>query len=181
MRTILTADTYRRFFQQKNFFTVEKLWLFGLFAGDKGDNTDMWMIKITIKANQIDMDVLLISKVDNIQKPYLSLKSGFFHYFIGLWILPSRTNMVPKINRGLYALENCSRKTKEQWEHTSDTALITAKVINFYLMPTLYVYEPGKKSEINIVDFCQNHFVFVQFYLAQTCQLFCGCRLQNKT
>ena len=84
MRTILTADTYRRFFQQKNFFTVEKLWLFGLFAGDKGDNTDMWMIKITIKANQIDMDVLLISKVDNIQKPCLSLKSGFFHYFIGL-------------------------------------------------------------------------------------------------
>ena len=51
---------------------------FGLFSGDKGDNTDMWMIKITIKANQIDMDVLLISKVDNIQKPCLSLKSGFF-------------------------------------------------------------------------------------------------------
>ena len=43
---------------------MEKLWLFGLFSGDKGDNTDMWMIKITIKANQIDMDVLLISKVD---------------------------------------------------------------------------------------------------------------------
>ena len=56
---------------------MEKLWLFGLFSGDKGDNTDMWMIKITIKANQIDMDVLLISKVDNIQKPCLSLKSGF--------------------------------------------------------------------------------------------------------
>ena len=63
---------------------MEKLWLFGLFSGDKGDNTDMWMIKITIKANQIDMDVLLISKVDNIQKTCLSLKSGFFHYFIGL-------------------------------------------------------------------------------------------------
>ena len=48
-------------------------------------NTDMRMIKITIKANQIDMDVLLISKVDdNIQNPCLSLKSGFFHYFIGL-------------------------------------------------------------------------------------------------
>ena len=71
-------------FPAKNFFTVEKLWLFGLFSGDKGDNTDMWMIKITIKANQIDMDVLLISKVDNIQKPCLSPKSGFFHYFIGL-------------------------------------------------------------------------------------------------
>ena len=34
---------------------------FGLFPEDKGDNTDIWMIKITIKANQI------ISKVDNIQ------------------------------------------------------------------------------------------------------------------
>ena len=51
---------------------------FGLFSGDKGDNSDMWMIKITVKANQIDMDVLFISKVDNIQKPCLSLKSGFF-------------------------------------------------------------------------------------------------------
>ena len=25
-----------------NCFTVEKLWLFGLFFGDKGDNIDMW-------------------------------------------------------------------------------------------------------------------------------------------
>ena len=63
---------------------MEKLWLFGLNSGDKGDNIDMWMIKITIKANQIDMDVLLISKVGNIKKACLSLKSGFFHYFIGL-------------------------------------------------------------------------------------------------
>ena len=60
---------------------MEKLWLFGLTSGDKGDNID---IKITIKANQIDMDVLLISKVGKIQKACLSLKSGFFHYFIGL-------------------------------------------------------------------------------------------------
>ena len=57
---------------------------FWTVSGDKGDNTDMWMIKITIKANRIDMDILLISNVDNIQKPCLSLKSGFFHYFIGL-------------------------------------------------------------------------------------------------
>ena len=62
------------------------------------------MIKITIKANQIDMDVLLISKVGNIQKACLSLKSGFFHYFIGLWISPSQTNMVPKIYRDLSGL-----------------------------------------------------------------------------
>ena len=46
---------------------------FGLFSGDKGDSIGMWMIKIMIKANQIDMDVLLISKVGNIQKPCLSL------------------------------------------------------------------------------------------------------------
>ena len=62
---------------------MEKLWLFGLFSGDKGDNIYMWMIKITIKVNQIDIDILLILKVDNIH-PRLSLKSGFFQYFIGL-------------------------------------------------------------------------------------------------
>ena len=67
MGTNLTADTYRKLFSTKNFFIVKKLCLFGLFSGDKGDNIDMWMIKITIKANQIDMDVLLISKVENIQ------------------------------------------------------------------------------------------------------------------
>ena len=74
---------YSRFlseaFSTKNCFIVEKFWLFGLFSGDKGDNIDMWMIKITIKANQIYMNVLLISKVDNIDKPCLSLKSGFVH------------------------------------------------------------------------------------------------------
>ena len=83
MKTNLTTDTYRRFLQQKSSH-CGKLWLFGLLSGDKGDNIDIWMIKITIKANQIDMDVLLISKVDNMQKPCLSLKFGFIHYFIGL-------------------------------------------------------------------------------------------------
>ena len=63
---------------------MEKLWPFGMFSGDKGDNIDMWMIKIMIKANQTDMDVLLVSNVDNIQKPCLSLNPAFFHYFIGL-------------------------------------------------------------------------------------------------
>ena len=80
------------------------MWLLGLFSGDKGDNIDMWMIKITIKANQIDMDVLLILKVDNIQTPCLSLNSGFFHQLICLWILPSQANMVPKIYRDLSPL-----------------------------------------------------------------------------
>ena len=79
MRTNLIADTYWRLFQRKTVSLWKKLWLFGLFSGDKGDNIDMWMTKITIKANQIDINVLLISKVDNIDKPYLSRKSGFFH------------------------------------------------------------------------------------------------------
>ena len=57
---------------------MEKLWLFGLFSADKGDKINMWMIKIMIKGNQIDIDIWLISKVDNIQKPCLSLKSSFF-------------------------------------------------------------------------------------------------------
>ena len=64
-------------FFNKNSFVVGKLCLFGLFSGDKGVNIDMWIIKITIKANQIEMDVLLISKVDNVQKPCLSLSPAF--------------------------------------------------------------------------------------------------------
>ena len=67
MRTNLTADTYQRFFPTKKPFHCGKIGLFRLFSADKGDNIDMWMIKITIKANQIDMDALLISEVDNIQ------------------------------------------------------------------------------------------------------------------
>ena len=84
MRTNLTADPFQSFFQQQTSSLWKNCGFFGLFSGDKGDNTDMRMIKITIEANQIDMGVLLISKVDNIQNPCLSLKSGFFHYFIGL-------------------------------------------------------------------------------------------------
>ena len=68
--------------------TVEKLWLFGLFSGDKDDNIDMKMIKITIKAHQIDMGLLLISKVDNIQKLCLSIKSGFFISLLGCEFYP---------------------------------------------------------------------------------------------
>ena len=44
--------------------SAEKCASFGLFPGDKGDNIDMWMIKITINANRIEMDALLISNVD---------------------------------------------------------------------------------------------------------------------
>ena len=31
---------------------MKKLWLFGLFSGDKGDIIDMWMIKIQTKGPQ---------------------------------------------------------------------------------------------------------------------------------
>ena len=41
---------------------MKKLWLFGLFSWDKGDNIDMWMIKITIKADEIDMVFCLFQK-----------------------------------------------------------------------------------------------------------------------
>ena len=67
MRTNLTTDTYRRFFQHKTVSLWKNCGIFRLSSGDKGDNIDMWMIKITIKSNQIDMDALLISEVDNIQ------------------------------------------------------------------------------------------------------------------
>ena len=114
---------------------METLWLFGLNSEDKGDNIDMWMIKITIKANQIDMDVLLISKVGNIQKACLSLKSGFFHYFIGLWISPWQTNMVPKTYRDLSALAHYDpRKTGQNFriEQTQVSRLNTGKKWMFY-------------------------------------------------
>ena len=35
---------------------------FGLFSGTKGDYSDMWMIEITIKTNEIDMDVFFFQK-----------------------------------------------------------------------------------------------------------------------
>ena len=46
-------------FSVKNYVFWEKLWLFGLFSGDKGDYIDVWMIKITIKTDQIGMDACL--------------------------------------------------------------------------------------------------------------------------
>ena len=65
---------------------MKKLWLFGLFSGDKGDYIDVddqnYHRK---KSNMIWM--FASSKVDNIQKPSLSLKSGFFlfvHWFVNL-------------------------------------------------------------------------------------------------
>ena len=69
---------------------MEKLRLFGLFSTDKGDNIDMWMINIMIKANQIDTDVLLISRVENIQKlfvPKVRLFPLFYYWFVNFTLM----------------------------------------------------------------------------------------------
>ena len=75
-----------KIFPTTNFFIVKKLWLFGMFSGDKGHNIDMCMVKIMIKANQTDMDVLLISKVDNIQKPKILL-FPLFYWFVNFTLI----------------------------------------------------------------------------------------------
>ena len=58
MSTNLTED---RFFLLKKSSTSmslwKRLWFCELFSGDKGDYIDVWMMKITIKTNQIDMNV----------------------------------------------------------------------------------------------------------------------------
>ena len=51
------------FFNEKLFHCGKIVAFWTVFWGPN-DNVDMCMIKITIKANQIDMDVLLISKVE---------------------------------------------------------------------------------------------------------------------
>ena len=61
--TNLEADTFARLFQQQKTMVLWKtLWLFGLFSGDKRCYIDMSMIKITIKSNQIDIDVFFFQK-----------------------------------------------------------------------------------------------------------------------
>ena len=42
-------------FQQNTLFLWKKLWLFGLFSGDKGDYSDVWMIKITMASKEIKL------------------------------------------------------------------------------------------------------------------------------
>ena len=57
VRTKLRANTYPRFF---NFVFLEKIVAFLLFAGEKGDYIDVWMIKIMIKTNQSDLHVFFV-------------------------------------------------------------------------------------------------------------------------
>ena len=40
-------------FFNKAMFLCEKLWLFGLFSGDKDDYIGVWMMKIMIKQNKL--------------------------------------------------------------------------------------------------------------------------------
>ena len=81
MRTNLTAGIYRRLDNNKLCF-VEKLWLFGLFSGDKGDCIDVWMIKTTIETNQIDMDACFFQKQITYKDMFV-LKVRLFYQFIG--------------------------------------------------------------------------------------------------
>ena len=43
-------------------FLWKKSWLFGLFSVGKSDYIDVWMIKIMIRTNEIDMDVCFLQK-----------------------------------------------------------------------------------------------------------------------
>ena len=56
-------------FINKKLCFVGKIVVFVLFSWDKGDCVDVWMIKISIETNR--SGCLLLSKVDNIQKPCL--------------------------------------------------------------------------------------------------------------
>ena len=61
MRTNLTAVQIEDFVNKKYVF-VEKILAFLPVFLDKGDCSDVWMIKITIKTSQIDMDVCFFQK-----------------------------------------------------------------------------------------------------------------------
>ena len=56
MRTNLSAGTF------EGYVFMEKVVDFGLFSGGKDDYIDVWMMKNTIKTNQIEMDVCFFQK-----------------------------------------------------------------------------------------------------------------------
>ena len=62
IKTNLTADTYRRLFQQKTVFFVENIVAFWTVFWGKGGYIDVLIIKNMIKTNQIYMDVCLFQK-----------------------------------------------------------------------------------------------------------------------
>ena len=65
MRTNIIADTYQTFFQQKTVSVWKNCGFLDCLLGTKVITLIMWMIKITTKANQIDIDGFAFSKVDN--------------------------------------------------------------------------------------------------------------------
>ena len=74
MRTKLTADSYRSFFNKKLCFGGKDCGFFGLFPWDKRDYIDVWMIKITIKTNQIYKDAFFFQNVSITYKNYVCLQ-----------------------------------------------------------------------------------------------------------
>ena len=66
---------------------LEKLWIFGLFSGDKDDYIDRWMMKITIKTNQIDMNVCFFEKYITYKNNVCRKSPAFsplFYWFVNL-------------------------------------------------------------------------------------------------
>ena len=63
-------------------FLWKKLWFFGLFSGDKGDYSDVWMIIITFKTNEVDMFAFFQKNIayKNDVCPY---SLAFLSWFIG--------------------------------------------------------------------------------------------------
>ena len=53
--------------------------VFGLCSGDKGDYSDVWMIKVMIKTNEIDMDVHFFQKNITYKNHVCSLSPAFSH------------------------------------------------------------------------------------------------------
>ena len=43
-------------FFNKNYVLWKEFWLFRLFSEDKGDYIDVWIVKMTIKTNEVDRD-----------------------------------------------------------------------------------------------------------------------------
>ena len=87
MRTTPTIGTIIEDFSTKNKIFVENLWLLNYFLGTKV--TTLAYGRSTLRLEQIKLIWMffLLSKVDNIQKPCLSLKSGLFplvYWFVNL-------------------------------------------------------------------------------------------------
>ena len=135
MRTNLTADTYRRLFQQKLCFfnggRGGESWPFGPFSGDRGDYSDVWMIKIMIKTNGIDMDICFFQKNITYKNHVCSLSPAFSHFSLLVCkFKPYRqTNMVPKIYKDLSALENLITFVINCFHHSRSTSLAVYNLV----------------------------------------------------